>query len=166
MTIDPRALERRRRHRLAIITACAIGLVPWTVQLATSLPHRYIANHWRTTWVGFDVILLVFFAATAWLGWHRRQLVVLTAFTTGVLLCCDAWIDVMTARHSDVWESLAFACIEIPLAIMLFNASWRLLRTSVDHYTEATHRSGYTVWTLPIPHSVEPVAPPEGSAGP
>ena len=36
-------------------------------------------------------------AATAVLGWLGCQLVVLPAFTTGVLLICDAWFDIVTA---------------------------------------------------------------------
>ena len=111
-----------------IVTASAIALVPWIVNLALTLPQRYVATDWRLTWVGFDIALLAFLAATAWLGWHRRQLVLLTAFTTGVLLCCDAWFDVTTAEHHDRFTSVAAAFVEIPLAILLFRASWRLLR--------------------------------------
>jgi hypothetical protein len=39
---------------------------------------------------GFDVLLLVFMAITALLGLLRRQLLIVSAFTTGVLLVCDA----------------------------------------------------------------------------
>ncbi|MBB4855978.1 hypothetical protein HNP40_003392 [Mycobacteroides chelonae] len=40
--------------------------------------------------------------ATAVRGLPRRQLLVLTAFSTGVLLICDAWFDVMTAGPSEL----------------------------------------------------------------
>jgi hypothetical protein len=141
----------RRRLLLVIITASAIALVPWIIDLAVSLPHRYVANHWKLAWVGFDLILLAFLGATAWLGWHRRQLVLLTSFTTGVLLCCDAWLDVLTARRGDLPLSLLSACIEIPLAVLLFRASWRLLRMTVSFYGEATHQSDVSVWTMSLP---------------
>jgi hypothetical protein len=47
--------------------------------------------------MGFDCLLVAFMAATAVLGWLRRQLVLLTVFTMGVLLICDAWFDILTA---------------------------------------------------------------------
>ena len=58
-------------------------------------------------WMGFDCVLIVFMAATAVLGWMRRQLVVLPAFTTGILLICDAWFDVLTAGSG---RNLALGC--------------------------------------------------------
>jgi hypothetical protein len=149
---QPRAHPaHRRRLLLVIITASAVALVPWIVDLAVSLPHRYVANHWKLAWVGFDLILLSFLGATAWLGWRRRQLVLLTSFTTGVLLCCDAWLDLTTARPGDLPLSLVSACVEIPLAILLFQASWRLLRLTVSAYGEATHQPEVSVWTMSLP---------------
>ena len=124
----PAHRHHHRRNLLVIVTVSAIALVPWIINLALTLPHRYLATDWRLTWVGFDIALLAFLSATAWLGWHRRQLVLLTAFTTGVLLCCDAWFDITTAEHHDRFTSVAAAFVEIPLAILLFRASWRLLR--------------------------------------
>jgi hypothetical protein len=56
--------------------------------------------------MGFDCVLIVFMAATAVLGWVRRQRVVLPGFTTGILLICDAWFDVVTAgsgRNLALW---------------------------------------------------------------
>jgi hypothetical protein len=145
------AAERRRRHTLVIITASALGLIPWIVDLALTLPRQYEANHWRLAWVGFDVALLAFLAATAWLGWRRRQLVVLTAFTTAVLLCGDAWFDLTTAGRHDLLLPALSACVEIPLAILLFRASWRLLRITAAHYGAVTHQASTSIWTLPLP---------------
>jgi hypothetical protein len=143
--------EHRRRLLLVIVTASAVALLPWIVDLAVSLPHRYVANHWKLAWVGFDIILLAFLGATAWLGWRRRQLVLLTSFTTAVLLCCDAWLDLTTARPGDLPLSLVSACVEIPLAVLLFRASWRLLRLTVSAYGEATHQPEASVWTMSLP---------------
>ncbi len=153
--------ERRRRHVLVIITASALGLIPWIVDLALTLPRHYEANHWRLAWVGFDIALLGFLAATAWLGWRRRQLVVLTAFTTAVLLCGDAWFDLTTAGSHDIALPLLSACVEIPLAIMLFRASWRLLRLTAAHYGAVTHQDNTSIWTLPLPDATSLI---EGSA--
>jgi len=66
-----------------------IALIPWNVYLGFTLPANYVAHNWPATWIGFDCVLIAFMAATAVLGWLRRQLVVLPAFTTRVLLICD-----------------------------------------------------------------------------
>jgi hypothetical protein len=153
--------QHRRRNLLVIVTASAVALVPWIVNLALTLPKQYVATDWRLTWVGFDIALLAFLAATAWLGWHRRQLVLLTAFTTGVLLCCDAWFDVTTAEHHDRLTSLAAACIEIPLAILLFQASWRLLRLAAGQLgLTAADGSRLSIWQMPILGPADPAADP------
>jgi hypothetical protein len=120
-TAAPDALERVRRHRrhtLELLTVCAVGLVPWTVLLATTLPSGYEVHQWRLTWVGFDVLLVVAMASTALLGWRRNRAVILAALTTSVLLICDAWFDVSLAfGTSEVWLAAALAVFaELPLA--------------------------------------------------
>jgi hypothetical protein len=151
----------RRRNLLMIVTVSAIALVPWIVNLYLTLPHRYLATDWRLTWVGFDIALLAFLTATAWLGWHRRQLVLLTAFTTGVLLCCDAWFDITTAEHHDRLTSVASAFIEIPLAILLFRASWRLLRLAAGALgADNADGSKLSIWRMPMLGPAEAAADP------
>jgi hypothetical protein len=123
-TPAPDVLERVRRHRrhtLELLTVCAVGLIPWTVLLAVTLPSGYEVHHWRLTWVGFDVLLLVAMASTALLGWRRNRAVILAALTTAVLLICDAWFDVSLAfGTSEVWWSAALALfVELPLAFYL-----------------------------------------------
>jgi hypothetical protein len=119
--LPPEVLERvrrQRRHTLELLTVCAVGLVPWTVLLAFTLPSGYTVHQWRTTWVGFDVLLVLAMAATALLGWRRHRAVAVAAAATGVLLVCDAWFDVSLALGTpDVWWSAALAvCVELPLA--------------------------------------------------
>ncbi len=152
--------HHHRRNLLVIVTVSAIAMIPWIVNLATSLPRHYEATHWRLAWVGFDVVLLAFLAATAWLGWHRRQLVLLTAFTTGVLLCGDAWFDITTADPHDRLTSVASAFVEIPLAILLFRASWRLLRLAATRVSADHDDSWWSVWRMPILGPAEPAANP------
>ncbi|MEU9452133.1 hypothetical protein [Streptomyces sp. NPDC048277] len=127
---SPELLERIRRQRrntLQLIVVCAIGLVPWTVLLAFTLPSGYTVRQWRTSWVGFDVLLVLAMAATALLGWRRHRAVVVAAVATAALLVCDAWFDVSLALGtSDVWMSVALAvCVELPLAGFL---AWTVLR--------------------------------------
>ncbi|MET7486373.1 hypothetical protein [Streptomyces sp. NPDC005538] len=122
----PEVLERIRRHRrntLELLTVCAVGLVPWTVLLAFTLPSGYEVHQWRLTWVGFDVLLVVAMASTALLGWRRHRAVIVAALATAVLLICDAWFDVSLAfGTSDVWFAAALAVFaELPLAFYLIH---------------------------------------------
>jgi hypothetical protein len=72
----PERIRRHRRHTLELLTVCALGLVPWTVLLAMTLPSVYEVRQWRVTWVGFDALLMVAMAATALLGWLRHRAVI------------------------------------------------------------------------------------------
>jgi hypothetical protein len=124
--------RRVRSHRVALMTLCAAVLVPWTAYLGVSLPARYVARHWTITWIGFDVVLIVMFGSTAVLGLLRRQLVVVAAFSSGVLLLCDAWFDVTTANAHDRPVSIATAVIaEVPIAVLLMSSALRLIRITV-----------------------------------
>jgi hypothetical protein len=115
-------VARMRRLRLALMVGGAIGLIPWIVFLVITLPANYVA-------LGFDVLLVAFMVTTAVLVFLRRQLVLLTAFTTGVLLICDAWFDVMTAGPHDVWVSaLTATLVELPLAVILMSTALRRSR--------------------------------------
>lgn len=138
--IDPNSewARRRRRHTLALLGICAVGLVPWTILLAVTLPRQYDAHHWRLAWVGFDMLLLAGLAATAYLGWRGRQMVIGTSVATAMLLICDAWFDVsLDLGTPDVWMSLASAVfIELPLAALLIHRSQLLIRLTVNRFYE------------------------------
>ncbi|MFE9443465.1 hypothetical protein ACFYO2_31795 [Streptomyces sp. NPDC006602] len=135
-------VRRHRRHTLELLTVCAIGLVPWTVLLAFTLPSGYEVHQWRVTWVGFDVLLVVAMASTVILGWLRHRFVIVSGLATAVLLICDAWFDVSLAfGTSDVWLSAALAVFaELPLAGYLIHrvmgmislAQWPSAETTAD----------------------------------
>jgi hypothetical protein len=120
--------DERRRRFVVLLTGASVGLIPWIVLLAITLPHRYVAGHWTVTWVGFDIVLLGCLALTAWLAWRRRQSVVIFAFTTATLLSCDAWFDVTTASgRADTIIAIASALLlELPLATLLFAVAHHL----------------------------------------
>jgi hypothetical protein len=127
------AVPRMRRLRLALMAGGAIGLVAWIVFLVITKPANYVTHDWLATWVGFDILLVAFMATTAVLVFVRRQLVPLTAFTTGVLLICDAWFDVMTAGPHDLWASaLTATLVELPVAVILIATALRILRLNRD----------------------------------
>ena len=122
-------IEWARRVRLGLMIGGTICLIPWIAFLAVTLPNSYEAHNWSLTWVGFDAVLVVMMASTAVLGWKRRQLLILTAFATGILLICDAWFDVMTSASEDLWVALATALFaELPMAAILIGGTLRLMR--------------------------------------
>lgn len=124
------SFERRRRHTIEVLAASALGLIPWTVLLGLTLPSDYRVHEWRTTWVGFDIMLLTTFAATAILGLRRHRAAVIFALATAVLLVCDAWFDVSLAIGTpDVWASAGLAVfVELPIAAYVFHRTHKLLR--------------------------------------
>jgi len=147
--LPPSELARLRRVRLVLMIGAVIGLVPWIVYLAITLPDKYIANNWPATWVGFDILILLFMAVTAVLGLLRRQLLVLTAFTTGILLICDAWFDLMTAAPEDRWLSVSTAVFgELPLAVLLITGALRILRLTATR--QYVLDPGMPLWRIPL----------------
>jgi hypothetical protein len=112
---------RPRRWLTGAAVTGAVTLAAWIFALADRLPHRYLADNWDTAWVGYDVALLAGLALTAWAAWRASRLLAPAAFTTAVLLVCDAWFDVMTAattadRTAGMLTALA---AELPLAAVL-----------------------------------------------
>jgi hypothetical protein len=147
--IDPVLLARIRHVRLGLMIGGSMAMVPWLGYLSVTLPENYVAHNWPVTWIGFDILLVVFMVATAVLGYLRRQLLVLTAFTTGVLLICDAWFDLMTAGPRDVWLSLVTALlIEVPLAVFMIFGAQRLLRLTMTRLWLL--KPGMRLWHLPL----------------
>jgi hypothetical protein len=87
--------------------------------------------------------------ATAVLGWLRRQLVVLPAFTTRVLLICDAWFDIVTAGPGKVWVSVLTAALgNLPLAVILIAGALRILRLTATRLWFLD--PGTPAWRLPL----------------
>ncbi|MEV0134347.1 hypothetical protein AB0H83_38540 [Dactylosporangium sp. NPDC050688] len=144
----PAADARARRRFVVVVATASLLMIPWVAALAWTLPPRYLAGHWRATWVGFDLVLGAALALTAWAAVRRRQVVVLTALISATLLACDAWFDIMTAAGPDRWVSLATSVlVELPLAAWLFHVSHTLIRHSMRRMLAL---SGETVTDLPL----------------
>lgn len=140
-----------RIHRawLGVMIGGTVVLIPWIVYLAFALPQDYVVHDWSLTWASFDLLLLIFMAATVALGLLRRQLLVLAAFATGVLLICDAWFDIMTAGPNDVWLSVLTAALgELPLAVLLIVVSLRLVRLTATRLWAL--KPSAPLWRLPL----------------
>jgi hypothetical protein len=124
---------RRRLTAILALGAC-VALVPWTIMLAFTLPERYVAHHWSTTWVGFDVLLVASFAVTGVTALLRRrgQAVWAGTLVTATLLTCDAWFDVTTASTTSslVSSAVTAAAGNLPLAALMVFLGYRSLRHS------------------------------------
>jgi hypothetical protein len=157
---SPGALPRLRRRRLTVLIGSTVALVPWTVYLGLTLPDRHVARNWSVTWVGFDALLVATFALTAVLGLLRRQLLILAAFTSGLLLLCDAWFDVTTAGPGEIWQSTgAAAVLELPIAVLLISSALRLVRLTAARLWLV--QPGTRLWQVPLLY-----ADPDGPADP
>jgi hypothetical protein len=157
----------RRNLVLAAATLCAVFLVPWVTLLASSLPNRVQTHEWRVAWVGFDIAMIAAFAATAWFGWRRRQLVITALLVTATLLLCDAWFDVtLSWGTKEQAASLATAAlIEVPIAIFLLASYHRLQRVLV---TQVRHERGDfgpppPLWRQPLLLAAIPQGPTQSS---
>ena len=145
-------LTRSRRLGVLVSIAACTVLAVWIIVLGLTLHRSFHAQHWKGAWVGFDLILLLAFAATGWAFWRGRQMVIACLLVTGTLLCCDAWFDVvLDLGSSDIWLSVASAVlVELPMAFLMFNAARRLIRLSaLIPLTQSGELADYPDGTLP-----------------
>jgi hypothetical protein len=144
------------RRRLLIVAAlvCAVGLAAWIGVLAVTLPWRYRAGGWSAAWVGFDGVLFLAFAATAWAAWRRRQILILCLIVVATLLCCDAWFDTTLD-----WGTPGFAAsltlallVELPLAVLAVVGARRLLRLTFSRLDTLRGNTGPVApfWKVPL----------------
>ena len=146
----PVTVARRIRWSwLGIMTGGTLVLIPWVVYLSFALPDDYLVHDWTATWVGFDLLLLALMAATVIFGMLRRQVMLLTAFATGMLLIGDAWFDMMTAGPKDFRISVLTAALgDLPLAAVLITGTLRLFRiTAIRMWLLEPHTP---LWRLPL----------------
>ena len=136
-----------------VLAVCCLGLIPWTIGLAVTLPRSYLVANWPLAWTGFDVILLGCLATTAWALHKQRHVALPASVMTSTLLFCDAWFDILTA-HGGLCRTVSLATAtfaEIPLALMLCVISGRLLRASAS--AELINAAHPSIWRTPLPVS-------------
>jgi hypothetical protein len=135
---------RRRARRLAwAYLIVAIGLIVWTVFLALSLPKENLEQHYRLTWVGFDLILALAVYLTAHMAFRLDARVVFPATVVATLLVVDAWFDVTTsatAKAATGALTLALA-VELPAAALSLYVAHRVGR-HVRELTRLEHAAG------------------------
>jgi hypothetical protein len=106
---------------IGLYVIMAIVLVPWTINLASTLSPQHIEGHWDKVWVGFDFIMLCNTLLTLWFMVKRVVWVVVSASALGTLLLIDAWFDIMTARGGqEIREAVLYAVLEVSLAVLTY----------------------------------------------
>ena len=153
--LTPTPLGQRRRRLL--IAACLAGVVLlaiWIGVLEATLPRDYRAGGWRVAWVGFDIGLLLVFAATAWAAWRRRQVLIVCLMVLATLLCCDAWFDMTLDWGTSGFavSVLSAALVELPLAVLALIGARRLLRLTIGRLELLSGASGPVpaFWQVPL----------------
>jgi hypothetical protein len=154
-SLVPTPLSQTRRRIL--IAACLVGVVLlsiWIWVLVVKLPRDYRAGGWRAAWVGFDIGLLLVFAATAWAAWRRRQVLIGCLVVLATLLCCDAWFDIALdwGTRGFMVSVLSAAVIELPMAVLALIGARRLLRLTVGRLELLSGFSGPVppFWQVPL----------------
>jgi len=144
----------RRRLLIAAALVCAAGLAAWIGVLAVTLPWRYRAGGWSAAWVGFDGVLFLAFAATAWAAWRRRHVLILCLVVLATLLCCDAWFDTtLDWGTPGFMASLTLALVvELPLAVVAMIGARRLLRLTIGRMEALEGYQGPVppLWKVPL----------------
>ena len=100
----------------------SLALAPGIARVFASAPPLHLAMHWRLAWGGFDVALAALLAATGLALFRRSALAEVLAAMTATLLCCDAWLDVLSSagqgRSATVAAIGEAALVELPLAAL------------------------------------------------
>ena len=116
---DERLVPRWVPYLFAMLS---LALAAGIARVFASAPPLHLAVHWRLAWGGFDVALAALLAATGLALFRRSALAEVLAAMTATLLCCDAWLDVLssvgqgTSATAVAIAEAAFA--ELPLAAL------------------------------------------------
>jgi hypothetical protein len=146
--------QRRRRLLIAASLTSVLVLAVWIGILEVKLPRLYRAGGWRAAWVGFDIGLLLVFAATAWAAWRRRQVLIICLMVLATLLCCDAWFDTTLdwGTRGFTVSLLSALLVELPLAVVALIGARRLLRLTIGRLELLAGTPGPvpSFWRVPL----------------
>lgn len=115
--------HRNLRHAVIVFFALAgLGLLPWTIWLASSLKPHHLTTRWDLAWSGFDTGLALMFLATAVAAYRRSPWVGALAAALGTMLLVDAWFDIVLESHADELRNSIMLAVfaEIPTAAFCF----------------------------------------------
>ena len=119
-----------RHWVIVLFTTIGVGMLPWTIWLASSLNPHHETERWDLAWSGFDAGLALAFILTALAAWRKSPWVGACAAATATLLVTDAWFDIVLESHSDeLWNAVYLALLaELPLAALCFWIAYRTER--------------------------------------
>jgi hypothetical protein len=135
-----------------LAVSCALGIVPWIVYLALTLPDKQRADDYALAWVGFDSALALVLAGLAYCAIKRKPATELLAGVAATMLVVDAWFDIVTTEAgTQLAEAVLLAVFaELPLAIIcawtavnaerLRASAYRRLRLRWERAVEIAHR--------------------------
>lgn len=97
---------------LCLIGSRVVDAVVYGDRLSTVVEARRL----RVVWSGLDLFELAAMLVTVYCLRRGSPWLVVSASVVAGLLCCDAWVDVITSSGLDQTLGIALACIELPLA--------------------------------------------------
>jgi hypothetical protein len=129
-----------RRSVPVFLGASALVLVPWIAWLASSLPCKYLSQHWGIAWAGFDTALAGALALTCVAVLRHAPWLDRAAVATSTLLATDAWFDVVTSRGAAAvaLATIEAVAVELPVALLCL---W-LVRAVRPRRVDAGPRAG------------------------
>jgi hypothetical protein len=102
-----------------LFSLLSLLLIPWIVFIALVLPSRQLSENYDFAWAGFDAMLFIALASTAYFALRRSRYLSVAATATGTLLIVDAWFDILTSRRREVPLAILLAVlVELPLALL------------------------------------------------
>jgi ABC-type proline/glycine betaine transport system permease subunit len=141
-----------------VFAVLGAATIPWTVHLAMSLPPQARTHHYRVSWVGFDILLIVALLATAYFSWRGWRHVGVVAASTATLLVVDAWFDVTTSRPADVSAAILSAVlVELPLAVVCGWIAAHVDRVVERRLHQLARRARFRAGLQPGPEAVATV---------
>jgi hypothetical protein len=143
--VDETLVPRWVSYLFALLS---LALVPGIARVFASAPPLHLAMHWRLAWGGFDVALAALLAGTGLALFRRSALAEVLAAMTATLLCCDAWLDVLSSVGQGTGATVIAigeaALVELPLAALFGWVAVRFAR-AVAEARPSLQRAGFRI---------------------
>jgi hypothetical protein len=118
-----------------LAVCCLVGMLPWIIYLALTIPARARADHYDLAWIGFDCAMWTVLAALAYFALRHHPATGPVAAIASAMLVVDAWFDVTTSHGNEFLVSLLLAVLaELPLAIICAWAAINAERIRANAY--------------------------------
>jgi hypothetical protein len=125
---------------------------------------RNLEHHYRLTWTGFDLILVLAIYLTAHMAFWLDARVVFPATVVATLLVADAWFDITTSASAEaaVQALILALVVELPAAAFSLYVAHRVGR----RVRELAHLEHVTGPHPPVPDRAQahPALPSQSSA--